>query len=75
MIKKLVKHGNSLALVIDKPILDLLNIEEETPLVITASDDCLVITPRRDENLDRRVRASIARINKKHARAWKRLAD
>ena len=30
MVKKLTKHGNSLALVIDRPILDLLKIDPET---------------------------------------------
>ena len=30
MIKKLTKHGNSWALIIDKPVLDLLNINPET---------------------------------------------
>ena len=29
MVKKLTKHGNSLALVIDRPILDLLKIAPE----------------------------------------------
>ena len=32
MVKRLTKHGNSLALVIDRPILDLLKIDAETPL-------------------------------------------
>ena len=32
MIKKLVRHGNSRALVIDKPVLDLLNIDEDTEI-------------------------------------------
>ena len=34
MIKKLSKHGNSLALVIDKPILELLGIDEDTELEV-----------------------------------------
>jgi antitoxin component of MazEF toxin-antitoxin module len=32
MIKKLIKHGNSAALIIDKPILDLLHVKMDTPL-------------------------------------------
>ena len=32
MLKTLTKHGNSLALVIDKPILDMLDISADTPL-------------------------------------------
>ena len=35
MIKKMVHHGNSSALIIDKPIMDLLNIDNETPLEIS----------------------------------------
>ena len=31
MVKRLTKHGNSLALVIDKGVLDLLGIGAETP--------------------------------------------
>ncbi len=35
MLKKLTKHGNSLALVIDRPILELLNIDPDTPLDVS----------------------------------------
>ena len=35
MVKKLTKHGNSLALVIDRPILNLLKIDSEAPLDIS----------------------------------------
>jgi len=35
MVKRLTKHGNSMALVIDRPILELLNIDSETPLEIS----------------------------------------
>ncbi len=35
MLKKLTRHGNSLALVIDKGVLDLLKIDDETLLDIS----------------------------------------
>ena len=38
MVKTLVKHGNSWALIIDKPILELLNITPDTPLEISTRD-------------------------------------
>lgn len=41
--KKLSKHGNSLALVIDKPILELLGIDEDTQLEITTDGHSLRI--------------------------------
>lgn len=45
MIKKLSRHGNSLALVIDKPILELLSINEETPLKIRTDGKNIIIEP------------------------------
>ena len=47
MIKKLSRHGNSLALVIDKPILELLKIQAETPLEVSTDGRALIITPSR----------------------------
>ena len=46
MIKKLVKHGNSQAIMIEKAILDLLNIDMNTELEVTTDGTSLTITPR-----------------------------
>lgn len=45
MTKKLTKHGNSLALIIDKPLLELLKISEKTELELLIEDGALVIKP------------------------------
>ncbi len=45
MVKKLTKHGNSYALIIDKPIMELLNITPESPLEISTDGKSLVIRP------------------------------
>ncbi len=45
MIKKLTKHGNSLALVIDRSVLSLLNIEADTPLEIKTDGKRLFLAP------------------------------
>jgi antitoxin component of MazEF toxin-antitoxin module len=45
MIKKLTRHGNSLALVIDRPILDLLKIDSETQLDISTDGHRLIVAP------------------------------
>ena len=45
MIKKLTAHGNSSALVIEKAILDLLNINLKTPLQISTDGRSIVISP------------------------------
>ena len=49
MIKTLTKLGNSYALVIDKPILDLLNIRPDTPLTISTDGKALFIAPEENE--------------------------
>lgn len=45
MQKKLTRHGNSLALVIDKPILELLGITPDTLLDISTDGNVLTIAP------------------------------
>lgn len=75
MIKNLTRHGNSLALVIDKPVLDLLKIDAATPLEITTDGQILTVTPVRDEQRPAKFQAALAKTNRKYGRALKRLAE
>jgi hypothetical protein len=45
LIKKLVRHGNSLAIVIERPILALLGADENTVFEVTTDGECLKLTP------------------------------
>ncbi len=45
MIKKLTPIGNSLGLIIDRPILNLLNIDRDTELEIKTDGQTLTIRP------------------------------
>jgi antitoxin component of MazEF toxin-antitoxin module len=45
MIKRLRKVGNSTALLLDKPILELLGIEGRDQVQLTVTNGSLVITP------------------------------
>ena len=75
MTKTLIKHGNSLALVIDKPILEMLQISAETPLELTSNGDALLVSPVRDKARQRKLRASLDKINRKFGDDLKRLAQ
>ena len=75
MVKKLIKHGNSLALVIDKPILELLHIEQDTSLELTTNGDSILISPVRDKNRQKRLDKSLSKINAKYGDDLKRLAE
>ena len=75
MTKTLIKHGNSLALVIDKPILELLHINPETPLELTTDGSRLLVSPVRDKKRQGRLRAALKKINRKYGDDLKRLAE
>ena len=75
MLKKLTQHGNSLALVIDKGVLELLNIDDSTPLEISTDGTLLLISPVRDEKRRRQFHEALEKANAKYGRALKRLAD
>ena len=74
MNKKLTKHGNSLALVIEKPILDLLQINADTPLELTTNGDAILITPVRAKRRQQRLKAALEKINQTYADDLERLA-
>jgi antitoxin component of MazEF toxin-antitoxin module len=74
MEKKLIKHGNSMALVIEKPILDLLGADAATPFDITTDGQALVLTPVHNKKRRAAFRAALERGNRKYADALKKLA-
>jgi len=75
MVKTLTKHGNSLALVIDKPILDLLGAGPDTPFDITTDGQALVLIPIKDAKRQKAFRAALGKVNQNYAKALKKLAE
>jgi antitoxin component of MazEF toxin-antitoxin module len=76
MIKSLTRHGNSVALVLDRALLELVKIEPDQPVEIsTDNGQRLIISPvRRDGSRAARVRKSLAEINAKHRKTLKKLS-
>ena len=76
MIKTLTKHGNSLALVIERPILDLLKIEADTPLEISTDGQRLIITAApAPEGRGGKFKAALEKTNSRYGEALKKLAE
>ena len=75
MIKKLVTHGNSAALIIDKPILQLLKIDEDASFEITTDGRNLILSPVTDGKRDKKFRAALEKVNKVHGKTLKKLAE
>ncbi len=73
MIKRLTTIGNSLGIIIDRPILDLLNIGRDTELEVRTDGKGLIIQPV-DSDRVQRVRSAAARVSEEHADAFEKLA-
>jgi len=74
MIKKLVQHGNSSALIIDKLILELLKIDGDTSLELSTDGSSIIISPVRDTKRLTRIKSALDDINKKHQTTLENLA-
>ena len=73
MIKKLSVVGNSLGLIIERPILELLDIDRDTPLEVRTDGEALIIRPARASR-SARVRAAAKRMMDAHDKTMSELA-
>jgi len=75
MIKTLTKHGNSYAMIIDKPIMELLQATPDTPFEIITDGRSLVLTPVRDSEEGRKFEEAVAMVHDRFGDAMKKLAE
>ena len=75
MVKTLTKTGNSLALVLDRPLLEATRIDADTPLEISTDGDVIVITPVREAERVQKFRAGVESINARYAGVFRKLAE
>lgn len=73
MVKKLTAIGNSLGLIIEKPILELLDIDKDTLLEVRTDGEALIIRPQR-KSRSTRVKAAAERMMKAHDETLSKLA-
>ncbi len=74
MIKTLTKHGNSVALVIERPILDLLGATIDTAFEVVTDGQALVLTPVKDAVRASKFRKSMDKVGKRYAKSFEELA-
>ncbi len=75
MTKTLTRQGNSLALVIDKPILEQMGVDETTPLTQAFDGRCLIVTRASSTTRRKMVRSAIDEIHHKFGNAMKWLTE
>jgi antitoxin component of MazEF toxin-antitoxin module len=75
MRKHLTRSGNSLALVIDKSLLEALEIDADTELELSTDGDVLVVTPVRDPRRSERAAELVAEAHEQYGGVFRRLAE
>lgn len=75
MRKKLTRTGNSVALVLDKPLLEELGLAENEEVELSTNGDVLVVTPIRDAERRRKLQKILDRIHEQYGGVFRRLAE
>ena len=75
MRKKLTRTGNSLALVLDRDLLEATGIEAGTPLEVSTDGEVIVISPVRAGKRTERLRSVMDRAHARYSGAFRRLAE
>jgi antitoxin component of MazEF toxin-antitoxin module len=75
MAQKLIKHGDDWALVIDKQIIEALDISPDTEFELLADETKLVVNLIREQQVEAKLDQAIDRIHKRFGNAMKKLAE
>ncbi|MCB1194016.1 MAG: AbrB/MazE/SpoVT family DNA-binding domain-containing protein [Leptospiraceae bacterium] len=75
MTKKLIQYENDIAIVIEKAILDSLKIDLNTQLEIKTDGKSIIIFPINQNSIINKLKNSLKKINKKHGKTLKKLAE
>lgn len=73
LTKKLTPMGNSMGILIDRPVLDLLGIDRDTTLEIRTDGRAIIIEPVGEQHIER-VRATARRVMRAQRETLKKLA-
>lgn len=75
MVKHLTRQGNSIAVILDRPILEAAQLGEGQEVEISTNGDVILITPVRSKSRQAKLRTVMNRLHDKYAGAFRRLAQ
>ena len=75
MRKRLTRTGNSLALVLERPLLEATGIDASTTVEVSTDGDVIIVTPVRARNRAKKLESVLEAINVRYAGVFKRLAE
>ena len=75
MVKRLVKTGKGLALVLDRPMLERLKIDASTPLEVSTDGEVIVISPVRQRRRTLKLKRLVEQAHRQYGGVFRRLAE
>ncbi len=75
MRKRVTKIGNSLGIVLDRPLLEQLGVDADTDLEVSSDGSVIVIAPVRTKKRDAKLKRVTDRVFDAYAGAFKKLAE
>ena len=75
MKKRLTRTGNSVAVVLDRPVLEAVGIEADSEVEVSTNGDVIMITPVRDARRQRKLKKILDELDDQYAGVFRRLAE
>ncbi len=75
MIKKLTRTGNSVALVLDRGLLEAANLDPDAAVEVSTDGKVIVISPVRSDEEKEKLERGMKAMHERYAGAFKRLAE
>jgi antitoxin MazE len=75
MRKKLTRTGNSVALVLDKQLLDRVGIAPDDTVDISTNGQVIVVSPVRDRRRSARLKKIVSEAHQRYGGVFRRLAE
>jgi antitoxin component of MazEF toxin-antitoxin module len=75
MRKKLTRTGNSIALVLDRPLLEAAGIDADTEIEVSTDGSVIVLSPVRDPRRTAKLKKVMEDAHVRYAGVFRRLAE
>lgn len=75
MKKRLTRTGNSVAIVLDKPLLEAVGVDAGSEVELSTNGDVIVFTPVRDSRRRRKLEKILDELDEQYAGVFRRLAE
>ena len=75
MVRKVVRHGNGVALIIDKPMMEILNITGDTTFELSTDGINIILSPKTEPSPEIDITLSLDKVNARHGAVLERLAE